>query len=57
VSIAEEVMEALFVTEKSDQQRDAERKVKLEAARLSGEPVQDETLSRRDFLRGNFLGL
>lgn len=57
VSIAEEVMEALFKTEKSDQQRDAERKVKLEAARLSGEPVQDKTLSRRDFLRGNFLGL
>ena len=57
VSIAEEVMVALFASEKSDRQRDAERKVKLEAARLSGEPVQDKTLSRRDFLRGNFLGL
>ena len=58
VSIAEEVMVALFSEEKSDQLRDAERKVKLEAARLSGEPIplKDKTLSRRDFLRGNFLG-
>lgn len=58
VSIAEEVMVALFASEKSDQQRDAERKVKLEAARLSGEPIpmKDKTISRRDFLRGNFLG-
>lgn len=36
---------------------DAERKMKLEAARLSGETVLDKTLSRRDFLRGNFLGI
>ncbi len=57
VSIAEQVMAALFSSEQSDQMRDAERKVKLEAARLSGEPVQDKTLSRRDFLRGNFLGM
>lgn len=57
VSIAEQVMEALFSPDQSDQIRDAERKVKLEAARLSGEPVKDKTLSRRDFLRGNFLGM
>jgi [NiFe] hydrogenase assembly HybE family chaperone len=57
VSIAEQVMEALFASEQSDQIRDAERKVKMEAARLNGEPVQDKTLSRRDFLRGNFLGM
>jgi [NiFe] hydrogenase assembly HybE family chaperone len=59
VSIAEQVMEALFASEKSDQVRDEERKVKLEAARLSGEPIpmKDKTLSRRDFLRGSFLGM
>jgi [NiFe] hydrogenase assembly HybE family chaperone len=57
VSIAEQVMEALFASEQSDQIRDAERKVKMEAARLNGEPIKDKTLSRRDFLRGNFLGM
>ena len=59
VSIAEQVMEALFSGEKSDQARDAEFKVKLEAARLSGEPMpmKEKTLSRRDFLRGAFLGM
>lgn len=57
VSIAEQVMEALFASEQSDRIRDAERKVKLEAARLNGEPIKDKTLSRRDFLRGNFLGM
>lgn len=59
VSIAEQVMEALFSDEKSDQARDAEFKVKLEAARLSGEPMpmKEKTLSRRDFLRGAFLGM
>lgn len=57
VSIAEQVMEALFASEQSDQVRDAERKVKMEAARLNGEPIKDKTLSRRDFLRGNFLGM
>jgi hypothetical protein len=57
VSIAEQVMEALFSSDQSDQIRDAGHKTKLEAARLSGEPVLDKTLSRRDFLRGNFLGM
>jgi [NiFe] hydrogenase assembly HybE family chaperone len=59
VSIAEQVMAALFSSDQSDEIRDAERKVKLEAARLSGEPVplKDKTLSRRDFLRGSFLGM
>ena len=57
VSIAEQVMAALFSSERPDQIRDAERKAKLEAARLSGEPLKDKTLSRRDFLRGNFLGM
>lgn len=56
-SIAEQAMEALFSSEKSGQIQDAERKAKFEAARLSGEPVLDKTLSRRDFLRGNFLGM
>ncbi len=59
VSIAGQVMEALFSDEKSDHARDAEFKVKLEAARLSGEPMpmKDKTISRRDFLRGAFLGM
>jgi [NiFe] hydrogenase assembly HybE family chaperone len=57
VSIAEQVMAALFSSEQSDQVRDAERKVNLESARLGGEPVLDKPLSRRDFLRGNFLGM
>ncbi len=57
VGIAEQVMVSLFSLEQSDQLRDAERKMKMEAARLSGEPVLDKTLTRRDFLRGNFLGM
>ncbi len=57
VSIAEQMMAALFSADQSDQIRDAERKMRMEAARLSGEPVLDKTLSRRDFLRGNFLGM
>ena len=57
VSIAGQVMEALFSAGQTGQEHDAERKVKLEAARLNGEPALDRTLSRRDFLRGNFLGM
>lgn len=57
VSIAEQVMAALFSSGQSDQTRDTERKVKFEAARLSGEQVRDKMLSRRDFLRGNFPGM
>ncbi len=57
VSIAEQVMAALFSSERSDQIRDAERKAQLEAARLSGEQIKDKPLSRRNFLRGNFLGM
>ncbi|MFZ2163382.1 MAG: [NiFe]-hydrogenase assembly chaperone HybE [Sideroxyarcus sp.] len=56
VSVAGQVMEALFV-EHTDQQRDEERKQEFEAARMKGEPVLDKPLSRRDFLRGNFLGM
>lgn len=57
VSIAGQVMEALFVENKSDQQRDEERRQEFEAARMKGEPVLDKPLSRRDFLRGSFLGM
>jgi len=57
VKIAEQVMDALFVTDDSDAKRDAERKQMVEAARLRGEPVLDKPLSRRDFLRGSFLGM
>lgn len=57
VKIAEQVMEALFVTDDSDAKRDAERRQMVEAARLKGEPVLDKPLSRRDFLRGSFLGI
>jgi [NiFe] hydrogenase assembly HybE family chaperone len=56
VSIAGQVMEALFVSE-SDAARDAVRKVEAEAARLNGEPVLKQPLSRRDFIRGAFLGM
>ena len=56
VSIAGQVMEALFVAE-SDAARDAVRKVDAEAARLNGEPVLKQPLSRRDFIRGAFLGM
>ena len=57
VSIAGQVMEALFVEHQSDQERDEERKRDFEAARMKGEPVLDKSLSRRDFLRGGFLGM
>lgn len=56
VKVAEQVMEALFVKDESDAKRDADRKQMVEAARLQGEPVLDKPLSRRDFLRGSFLG-
>lgn len=56
VKVAEQVMEALFVKDESDAKRDADRKQMVEAARLQGEPVMDKPLSRRDFLRGSFLG-
>lgn len=56
VSIAGQVMEALFMSE-SDAARDAARKVQAEAARLNGEPVLKQPLSRRDFIRGAFLGM
>jgi [NiFe] hydrogenase assembly HybE family chaperone len=57
VSIAAQVMEALFVSDESDAKRDADRKVQAEAARLNGEPVLKQPLSRRDFIRGAFLGM
>ena len=57
VSVAEQVMAALFVADDSDAKRDADRKQMVEAARLKGEPVMDKPLSRRDFLRGSFLGM
>lgn len=57
VSIAGQVMEALFVSDESDAKRDADRKVQAEAARLNGEPVLKQPLSRRDFIRGAFLGM
>lgn len=57
VKVAEQVMEALFVKDESDAKRDADRRQMVEAARLKGEPVMDKPLSRRDFLRGSFLGM
>lgn len=56
VSIAEAAMLELFVAERSDAQRDADNKAMFEAARMQGEPIKDKQLSRRDFLRGSFLG-
>lgn len=52
VSIAEQIVEMLFVGDQSDRLRDAQRKETLEAARLNGEKISDIPLSRRDFLRG-----
>jgi [NiFe] hydrogenase assembly HybE family chaperone len=57
VSIAGQVMEALFVSDQSDAKRDADRKVAHEAARLNGESVLKQPVSRRDFIRGAFLGM
>src|SRR5512141_2396909 len=57
VRVANEVMAALFVAEQSEEKREAERKRMNEMARLNGEPMKDEGISRRDFLRGNFLGM
>jgi [NiFe] hydrogenase assembly HybE family chaperone len=57
VRVANEVMEALFVAEQSEEKLEAERKRMQEMARLNGEPMKDEGVSRRDFLRGNFLGM
>ncbi|MBI5890179.1 MAG: [NiFe]-hydrogenase assembly chaperone HybE [Nitrosomonadales bacterium] len=57
VGVAGQVMQALFVEDNSDRARDAERKQEFEAARMKGEPVLDKPLSRRDFLRGSFLGM
>lgn len=55
VSIAEQVMRELFVSETTDAQRDADNKSMFEVARMLGEPIKDKLLSRRDFLRGSFL--
>jgi len=57
VDVAGQVMQALFVTDDSDVKRDAQRKREFEEARIKGEPVLNKPLSRRDFLRGNFLGM
>ncbi len=56
VAIAGQVMEALFQAPHADSEHAADSKQSFEAARLKGEPVLDKTLSRRAFLRGNFLG-
>jgi [NiFe] hydrogenase assembly HybE family chaperone len=56
VSIAGEVMEALFSPVQAERQRDVARIAAVEAARLNGAPVMKQELSRRDFLRGKFLG-
>lgn len=57
VGIAEQVMTELFSAERSDRVRDTDRKEMMEAARLNGEKVTEKPLSRRDFLRGSFLGM
>lgn len=57
VNIAGQVMAALFVKDESDARRDADRKQMVEAARFNGGQVLDKPLSRRDFLRGSFLGM
>ncbi|MGC2165132.1 MAG: [NiFe]-hydrogenase assembly chaperone HybE, partial [Gallionella sp.] len=55
VSVAGLVMQALFVKDDSDAKREADRNQLAETANLNGGPAPDKSLSRRDFLRGNFL--
>ncbi|MDP1634108.1 MAG: [NiFe]-hydrogenase assembly chaperone HybE, partial [Gallionellaceae bacterium] len=57
VAVAEQVMTALFAADKPDALRDAERKQMFEAARMKGESLATKEVSRRDFLRGGFLGM
>lgn len=57
MNVATEVMAALFVSEQSEEKREAERKRMNEMARMNGEPIKEQGVSRRDLLRGNFLGL
>lgn len=56
VSIAQQIMQQLFMEESPEQMRDEDRKESMEAARFNGEKLMDKPLSRRDFLRGSFLG-
>ena len=56
VNIARQVMEALFVPAPAAPANDAESRKMSEAARQHGEPMRENEVSRRDFLRGNFLG-
>lgn len=56
VNIAGLVMEALFVKNDSDTNHGTDPKLTAETARLQSEPTSAESVSRRDFLRGNFFG-
>lgn len=55
-AVAQEVLLALLAMEQDDAARDAERGAQREHARLHGLPTPRPELSRRDFLRGAFLG-
>lgn len=56
VNIAELVMEALFVKSETATNFPAGMKPAAETALPKGDATRYETLSRRDFLRGNFFG-
>lgn len=55
VTVARQVMEALFVSAQVDPKADADRKEMLKNAQPMVEPGLNKPLSRRDFLRGAFL--
>lgn len=55
-AVAQEVLRALLAVERDDAVREAERAEQREHARLHGLPTPRPELSRRDFLRGAFMG-
>lgn len=55
-AIAREVIAVLFRGTRTDRARDEELGSMIEAARLKGESLAHQQLSRRDFLRVPFLG-
>ena len=57
VAIARQLMAALFVPAPAEKVRAATLSEMLETAQPMVAPVLKESLSRRDFLRGGFLGM
>lgn len=55
-AVAQEVMENLLTAPQTDQASDAALAEKIEAARLQGESIANQAISRRDFLRMRLFG-